>query len=76
MKNSDTSLKIISRIASALGDLNEKVFFVGGTVVSLYVTDPAAEDVRPTEDVDITFDIPSSAELEAFAISSIIRVAA
>lgn len=31
--------------------------FVGGAVVSLYTDDPAADEIRPTEDVDMTLNI-------------------
>lgn len=48
----------------ALGDLHSQVVYVGGAVVSLYADDPAAEDVRPTEDVDIFLEITSFGELE------------
>jgi len=33
--------------------------FVGGAVVSLYTDDPAAEEIRPTQDIDITINIVS-----------------
>lgn len=39
--------------------------YVGGAVVSLYINDPAAEDVRPTKDIDISIEITSLAELES-----------
>jgi hypothetical protein len=54
MKNTTINLGIIKTIATALGELNEKVIYVGGAVVSLYINDPAADDVRPTKDVDIS----------------------
>ncbi len=39
---------------AALGNLREKAVFVGGATVSLYATHPAAaEEVRPTKDVDL-----------------------
>ena len=38
------------KIAKALGELNRKVVFVGGAMVSLYIDDPSAEDLRPTKD--------------------------
>ncbi len=44
--------------------MNEQVGFVGGAVVGFYVHDPAAEDVRPTDDLDITMAIVSLHELE------------
>jgi hypothetical protein len=31
--------------------------FVGGAVVSLYTDDPAADEIRPTQDVDMTLNI-------------------
>lgn len=64
MKNTLINKAIIKRIAIALGELNEKVIYVGGATVSLYINDPAAEDVRPTKDVDITIKVASILELE------------
>ena len=48
MKNVD----MLAEIAKGLGPLREKVVFVGGSTVALYLTDPAAPGIRPTEDVD------------------------
>ena len=39
--------------------------YVGGAVVSLYINDPGADDVRPTKDIDISLEIASLGELEA-----------
>lgn len=64
LKNNKINREVIIKIAKALGDLNEHVVFVGGAVVSLYINDPAADDVRPTKDVDIFLEIASLAELE------------
>jgi len=64
MKNTTINRRIIKKIASALGTLNKEVVYVGGAVVSLYINDPAAEDIRPTKDIDITLEIASLAELE------------
>ncbi len=64
MKNTTINLGVIRRIAQGLGSLNEKVVYVGGAVVSLYINDPAADDVRPTKDVDIFLQIASLGELE------------
>lgn len=64
MKNTLINRKATKRVALALGELNEKVVFVGGAMISLYIDDPAAEDVRPTKDIDITFRIVSTGELE------------
>jgi predicted nucleotidyltransferase len=64
LKNTRINLGVIRIIATALGDLNERVVYVGGAVVSLYINDPAAEDVRPTKDIDISLKIASIGELE------------
>lgn len=64
LKNTTINLGIIRKIAHALQDLNERVVYVGGAVVSLYVNDPAADDVRPTKDIDISLEIASLGELE------------
>ena len=64
MKNTQINLKATISVAKALGNLLEKVVFVGGAVVSLYIDDPAADDVRPTKDIDLTFEILSVSDLE------------
>ena len=60
MKNRTINLGVVAEIANALGDLNKSVVFVGGAVVSVYADDDAADEVRPTQDIDLTlklFDI-------------------
>jgi predicted nucleotidyltransferase len=64
LKNTIINLGVIRKIAIALNELNERVVYVGGAVVSLYINDPAAEDVRPTKDIDISLEIASVGELE------------
>lgn len=64
MKNTTINLGVIRKVANALGELNEKVVYVGGAVVSLYINDPAADDVRPTKDIDISLEILTLSELE------------
>lgn len=64
MKNISINKALIKQVAIALEELNEKVIYVGGAAVGLYVNDPAADDVRPTKDVDITVKIASLLELE------------
>jgi hypothetical protein len=39
-------------VASAFGDLRNEVVFVGGSVAGLLITDPVAEGIRATKDVD------------------------
>lgn len=64
LKNTTINRRATVKIAKALGDLNNKVVFVGGAMVSLYVDDPAAEDIRPTKDIDLTFQITTVNQLE------------
>ena len=64
LKNNTINKQIIKKIANALGELNDRVMFVGGAVVSLYIDDPAADDLRPTKDIDISLEIVSLAALE------------
>lgn len=64
MKNTNINRKIIQKVAHALAELNDEVIYVGGATVSLYINDPAAEDVRPTKDIDISLQIASISHLE------------
>ncbi len=64
LSNSEFNREVIKKISLALGEMNERVIFVGGATIGLYINDPAAEDVRATKDVDITVEIASLGELE------------
>ncbi|MEY3541734.1 MAG: hypothetical protein RLZZ204_546 [Bacteroidota bacterium] len=46
----------IKAVNNALEELRDKVVFVSGATVSLYA-DSAAEEIRPTEDIDIVVEI-------------------
>jgi hypothetical protein len=52
MRADDPNLPYLRSIAQALGELREQVVFVGGAVAGLLVTDPLADPVRATLDVD------------------------
>lgn len=52
--NNITRIKVV---ANALAGLKEKTVFVGGATVSLYSTHPAANESRPTDDVDVIVEI-------------------
>ena len=64
LENDTINLKVIEKVALALGDLNEEVVYVGGAVISLYVNDLGAEQPRPTKDIDISVQIGSYAQME------------
>jgi hypothetical protein len=59
----ETALDDIRRVASRLGPLRERVVFLGGSVVSLLVSDPAAPDIRSTKDVDVAISARSIGEV-------------
>jgi predicted nucleotidyltransferase len=65
LKNKTINLGIIKKVSRALGELNTQVAYVGGATVSIYADDPAADDVRPTKDVDIVVHIANFGELNA-----------
>ena len=52
MRANDPNLPHLRHIAAALGELCEQVVFVGGAVAGLLITDPLADPVRATRDVD------------------------
>jgi hypothetical protein len=68
IKNTIINRGVLKKIALALQELNGQVVYVGGAVVSLYINDPAADDVRPTKDVDISLSLATYSELEALRI--------
>ncbi len=53
MKLSEWELARLETVAQALAPLQEKVVFLGGSIVGLLLTDPASPPVRPTKDVDV-----------------------
>ncbi len=53
---------MVRNVATRLGDLVENVVFLGGAATTLLITDSAANDVRPTMDVDIIVEVTTTAE--------------
>ncbi|HTP29632.1 MAG TPA: hypothetical protein VMK12_28700 [Anaeromyxobacteraceae bacterium] len=51
------NVEILARAAEALGELKDEVVFVGGAVVDLFITDPAAPHPRFTQDVDVVVEV-------------------
>ncbi|UZD22843.1 hypothetical protein PBT90_05350 [Algoriphagus halophytocola] len=64
LKNQTINLKVVEKVAMALEELNNDVIYVGGAVVSLYVTDEGAEQPRPTKDIDIAVQISSYGQMD------------
>ncbi len=57
MENRTINIAVVAEVAEALLDIKEQMVFVGGAVVSLYTDDPAADEIRPTQDIDMTLHI-------------------
>jgi len=53
MRRHSTHVEAIKTVAQQLNKLGVDVVFTGGSVVGLLLTDTAAPDVRPTDDVDV-----------------------
>jgi len=64
LKNQTINIKVVEKVALSLEELNNDVLYVGGAVVSLYVTDEGAEQPRPTKDIDISVQISTYAQME------------
>lgn len=64
LKNQTINLKVVEKLSVALEELNNEVIYVGGAVVSLYVTDEGAEQPRPTKDIDISVQVSTYAEMD------------
>lgn len=64
LKNTTINIKVIEKVAKALGEINNEVIYVGGAVVSFYITDTGAEQPRPTKDIDISVQIGSYSEMD------------
>ena len=58
----DVNLQLIIHVARRLGELKDKVVFVGGCATGLFITDPAMPDVRVTQDVDVIVEVTSRRE--------------
>lgn len=57
MENRTINIAVVAEVAAALKDIKHHMVFVGGAVVSLYTDDPAADEIRPTQDIDMTLNV-------------------
>jgi len=62
MENKRINLRMVAAVAKGLQELRSKMVFVGGAVISLYTDDPAADEVRPTSDIDMTIQLTGFSE--------------
>ena len=66
MRTRDQNLACIALVARGLADLLDRVVFVGGATVALYVDDPTASDARITDDVDCVIELSGMVQLAQF----------
>ena len=57
--NQHLSIVRIKAVANVLSSLKDKIVFVGGATVALYVPKEITMEVRPTDDVDIVVEVLS-----------------
>lgn len=62
MHNKVINLALVAQVAKGLKELNDKMVFIGGAVISLYTDDPSADEIRPTSDIDMTINLANYAE--------------
>lgn len=55
--NNYIDLQTVIRVARGLQELREKMVFVGGAVLGFYADDLAADELRPTRDIDLTVEL-------------------
>ena len=60
------SIALLELAAAALGDLIGELVFTGGATVGLWITDPAAPEPRPTEDVNVIVEVTSRGRFADF----------
>ena len=53
------NIEMLEIVCDGFADLVDKFVFVGGSVTSLYITDPASSYIRPTLDIDCIIEINS-----------------
>jgi hypothetical protein len=57
---------MLKYVAKKLGNLNDEVVYIGGSVTALFITDALSLDVRPTLDVDCIVDVATRGEYYLF----------
>lgn len=64
MRRALPPVEMVRAVAHLLGDLRSEVAFLGGAVMGLLVTDPAAREPRPTQDVDVIVEVTAKREYD------------
>ena len=65
---SSSNITMLQVVADGLKELKDEMVFVGGALVEVYASDPAASDIRPTLDVDCVIELSSGTNFRKFPI--------
>jgi Nucleotidyl transferase AbiEii toxin, Type IV TA system len=60
------NVEMLELAARHLGNLLDEVVFVGGATVELWITDEAAPEFRPTDDIDVIAEITTMRDYHRF----------
>lgn len=60
------NIELLELAESLLGELVEEVVFVGGATIGLWISDPAAPPLRPTDDVDVVVEVVTRGDFYGF----------
>jgi hypothetical protein len=63
----DPNRELLQKAIDVLGPLLSELVFVGGCVTGLLISDPAAEGIRPTRDVDTIVEATTYAQYVVFS---------
>lgn len=55
-----SNIIMLQAVARGLGDLKDKMVFVGGAVAELYASNPDVADIRTTLDIDCVIELSST----------------
>ncbi|MFA5140656.1 MAG: hypothetical protein WC728_15615 [Elusimicrobiota bacterium] len=70
-KTPSRNIEMLGIVAQGLKKLKEKVVFVGGATIDLFITDPAAPGTRATDDVDCVVEL--ARRVEYYALEAELR---
>lgn len=67
MKNPEIHLDILKLTVKELAPINDEIVYLGGSTISLYITEPQHIKIRETFDVDCIVEVAHREEYETFS---------
>ncbi len=67
MIKNDLDLEILKIVAKELQSLSEDIVYLGGSIISLFITEPEVISIRETYDVDCAIEVAHRVEYENFS---------